>query len=60
MSSRSQVPKWIKRGEGKTPIGKGEQPMTFKRAKGRTPRPATNKGRRAGIHKAKDNTKHPK
>jgi len=36
-------PKWIKRGKGKTPIGKGSQPMTFKRRQGRTKRPDTGK-----------------
>ncbi len=43
MSKRSKVPKWIKRGTGKCPVGQGEQPMTFKRSKGRKPRPDTGK-----------------
>jgi len=44
MGKRSKVPKWIERGEGKSPGGKGpDQPMTFKRMKGRTPRPDTGK-----------------
>lgn len=43
MVNRSQVPVGVKKGEGKAPIGKGEQPMTFKRMKGRTKRPDTGK-----------------
>lgn len=38
MSKRSAKPKWIKKGEGKTPKGKGEQPMHFKKAEARKPR----------------------
>lgn len=60
-SNRSQRPKWLK---GNKPIIGGSESesnkkeMNFKKAKARKQRPATNKGRRAGIHKAPDNIKH--
>ncbi len=48
--TRSKVPKWIKKGEGKVSIGKGcNQPMTFKKQQGRSPRSDQGK---------KYNTKH--
>ncbi len=54
--TRSKVPKWIKRGEGKVPIGAGSNmPMNFHSRDARKPRPAQNKGRMGGIHMAKDN-----
>lgn len=54
--TRSKVPKWIKRGEGKVPIGKGTHlPMNFHKRDARQPRTPQNKGRGLGIHMAKDN-----
>ncbi|TET75180.1 MAG: hypothetical protein E3J56_01140 [Candidatus Aminicenantes bacterium] len=59
--SRSCVPKYIKRGEGKvtsSTFKKGEecqQAMNFHKRDARKPRPAQNKGRGMGIHMAKDN-----
>lgn len=50
MGKRSKVPKWIKRGEGKTPVGKGEQQMTGRTAKGRTKRFDTGKKYNKGKH----------
>ncbi len=49
ISKRGGVPKWIKRGEGKVPEGKfpkgmaSKQPMNFKKARARKPRPDTGK-----------------
>ena len=44
MGKRSKIPKWIKRGEGKVPIGKGtNQPMNFKHGRAMKPRPDTGK-----------------
>jgi len=44
--NRSCVPKWIKKGEGRVPIGKGSnQPMNFKKAGAKQKRSAQNKGR---------------
>jgi len=46
MTNRSKVPKWMKKGEGKVPKGKGtDMPMNFRKAEARKPRPAQNKGR---------------
>ena len=59
-SNRSQRAKHL-RGKGK--VGGSENDsnkaeMTFKNSKGRKKRPATNKGRSGGVHKAVDNSKH--
>lgn len=44
MVNRSQVPVDVKKGEGKTPVGKGtDQPMSGKRAQGRKKRVDTGK-----------------
>ena len=57
MSKRSKVPKWIKKGEGRVPLGKGsDQPMSFKRGNARKPKPDTGKK----ITKDKSNTPNPK
>lgn len=58
-SKRSMRPKWLK-GKGRTQIedDSNKKEMTFKKAKARKQRPATNKGRHGGIHKALDNSKH--
>lgn len=59
--TRSCVPKWIKKGEGKvtsSTFKKGteyNQPMNFHFRDARKPRPAQNKGRGMSIHMAKDN-----
>ena len=40
ISKRGGVPKWVKRGEGKVPIGKGStNHMNFKKGNARKPRP---------------------
>ncbi|KKL06678.1 hypothetical protein LCGC14_2593630 [marine sediment metagenome] len=44
ISKRGGVPKWIKRGKGKVPEGGGSNnPMNFKKANARKPRPDTGK-----------------
>ncbi len=53
------MPNYIKKGEGKVPVGKGkEMPMNFAKRDARKQRVATNKGRLNTYHNARDNTKH--
>lgn len=52
--SRSCVPKWIKKGKGKVPIGEGsDQPMNFHKRDARKWRPSQNKGRSPGHQQHK-------
>ena len=54
ISKRGGVPKWVKRGKGKVPIGVGSnRPMKFKKANARKPRPDTGKKISKFPHKPK-------